>query len=219
MRRIVKGREPASLARYRSSTPQASWRWDDYRDKQEARIALCREQCSLCCFCQQRIRPDERAMKIAHFVPRTDLAEGHSLQLQWSNLFGACVGGEGRPPADQHCDTRQRNQTLHPRLHPASFVPGTLTYNSRGEVSADDADVHRDIEVKLNLNLEKLKRNRRAALDELMDRHARGHWSAADLERWIKAFSTELELPEFCDFLLWWLRRQLHRRSTRDPNR
>ena len=27
--------------------------------------------------------------------------------MVWSNLFGACLGGEGSPPREQHCDTRK----------------------------------------------------------------------------------------------------------------
>lgn len=216
MRRIEKGQEPHSLTTFRRGGGRM---WEDYHEKQDARRKLCTEQGGLCCFCQSRIRSGDK-MKIAHFWPRNS-PEGEQHELEWSNLFGACMGGERGSDSDlgRHCDTQQGNARLHERLRPTTLVEGTLSYTNDGRITSDDPEVQRDIGIytrpgqkkepgKLNLNLEKLRRNRVQAKDVVTQRLSSGKWAAGDLDRAICELDAGGELVEFCDFLLWWLRRR-----------
>jgi uncharacterized protein (TIGR02646 family) len=100
-------------------------------DKAAVREALCRDQGSLCAYCGQSIRPDEGAMKIEHWAPRS---LHPALSLDWENLLGVCLG-QYRAEASEaaalgprvcHCDSARGNVALHhhPRLGaPLSLPP------------------------------------------------------------------------------------------------
>src|SRR5437016_11099382 len=106
MRPIVKGAEPMSLATHRAK-PNADY--DNYSKKGDLRESLVRDQGGLCCYCMQRIHPDETRMKVEHWLCQKD----HGAQaLDYGNLLGACLGGEGRPRRFQHCDTRREWSSL-----------------------------------------------------------------------------------------------------------
>ena len=61
----------------------------------------------------ETIRPDASAMKIEHWRCQAHYC---GEQLDYRNLLGACVGGDGQPLRSQHCDTRKGNDDL--RLEP-----------------------------------------------------------------------------------------------------
>lgn len=110
MRQIIKKREPRSLTEHRASSHAD---YENYADKQGLREAIVRDQGGICCYCMQRIKPDERRMKIEHWAAQDTNPER---QLDYRNLLGACLGGQGHPLAQQHCDTRKGSQalTIHP---------------------------------------------------------------------------------------------------------
>lgn len=221
MRRIAKQKEPPTLTEYRQGTPHPTW--DGYADKRSAQQALCEEQKSICCFCQRRIFPDEqptdralvRNMKIAHFVPRKSKAgqKDPALEVTWSNLFGVCMGGEGRATADeQHCDTKQGNAELHSELHPLFLKPGMVKFRRSGEVYSDQDEVNADLNQKLNLNARTPKAGRLAARDaliQLIEAKKPGHWSAATISRRIDEIERQAPLEPYCDFLLFILKERL----------
>ena len=113
---ITKGPEPPALAAYRA-VPGAAYDGKDFAPvKDEIRGALLRDQRALCCYCMRRISRDARPhpakpaappivqMKVEHWLPQSRRPD---LQLAWTNLLGACLGGEGSAPSDQTCDTRK----------------------------------------------------------------------------------------------------------------
>ncbi len=155
MRRIDKGPEPAALATYRN---QGRTRLDNDAPRQDIREALCREQRFLCAFCQSRIKPDPDHMKIAHVVPQ-GTTQGANLGTTWVNLVGACMGGEGKPSKEHHCDTRQQNTLLPERLHPVYMQSDAVTFNAKAELisSSDDLAVNDAIQNTLALNIWKLR--------------------------------------------------------------
>ena len=223
MQRITKGTEPAFLAKYRLQ-PDADWDQDVRGDeKQEARERLCTEQGSLCCFCEGRIEPQPNKMKVAHFVPQ---AVDKSLMFSWHNLLGDCKGGEKSGekmnPKDLHCDTKQGNHRLLPRLHPADLAPNTICFNGRGEIKAvgnpalepqldlQQQQLQAELDVKLNLNLPLLVQNRIAAQNAMIEAMRRRSWTLSDVQHKIR----ELTAPdavtrvEYQSYLLWWLKKK-----------
>lgn len=217
MQRITKQTEPSFLADYRRSS-EADWDRDVRKeDRDEARTQLCREQGSLCCFCEGRIRATPREMKIAHFVPQTN-PEGAELMFAWTNLLGACLGGqttpgeERRAPKQQHCDTRQGDAVLDPRLHPVRLAPGTISFRSNGTIVASDGVLQADIDEKLNLNMPQLVQNRRAAADEMIRRIGTGKpWTRGEIRRKYEELRDDstVERVEYQSYLLWWLEKSL----------
>lgn len=90
MKYINKEIEPRSLRHYRSNDPNPTY--EDYREKDDLRKALLAEQGDICCYCMQRIKIGK--MKIEHWKPQSTIK---SLQLDYKNLLGACLGGRRAP--------------------------------------------------------------------------------------------------------------------------
>jgi hypothetical protein len=151
-------------------------------------------------------------MKLAHIVPQKVLVDGKRLDLVWTNIVGACNGGERTPGHLQHCDTRQGNSRLCPELDPVQFENGSLTYDKYGGVYRADGnlDVQDQLDDVLGLNLDHIKEKRVAALRALKSYLAEG----ADRERRLQDRIALLDpdnpsdqpLLEYADFLLWHLR-------------
>ena len=208
MQRTTKGTEPPCLAQYR---PAGEADWDrDVRgdDKAAVRKKLCEEQRHLCCFCEGRIRPTADKMKVAHFVPQS---VDPSLMFRWSNLFGACFGGQGEPPRRQHCDTKQGNQRLDSRLLPTQLAKGTIRFATTGRVIANDPALQAEIDQKLNLNLTRLVDNRKAAWEAMVQAMGKGKWTLADVQHKIDEMTSGnvVVRAEYQSYLLWWLERRL----------
>ena len=106
MRNIVKGREPTSLVQHRNQ-PNSSY--DNYGDKDALRKSLVSEQRGLCCYCMSEIGPTRGKMKIEHWKSK---ANHLNLELDYKNLLGACMGGEGQIRKNQHCDTFKGSRDL-----------------------------------------------------------------------------------------------------------
>src|ERR1051325_4827576 len=134
MRMIVKGPEPASLTVHRQ-TPHADY--DNYQDKDALRLALVTEQRGICCYCMRRIYNGAQTMKIEHW--RCQSQHGAE-QLNYRNILGACLGGQGQPEGLQHCDTRKGDSDL--QWNPANPVHGIetrLRYEVDGSIRSNDA--------------------------------------------------------------------------------
>lgn len=206
MRHIPKGNEPAELERYRQ-VPGASYDGPSF-PHQEVREALIRDQGGICCFCMRRIASDAAEMKVAHFVPRS---VDSSLEMTWSNLLGACLGladRSDRRPANQTCDTRQKNQCLSIDPRKAS-IPSVIEYSNNGRISIASsrcsketyAALQRDLDNTLNLNHPALCRARKealeAALNELRRRKPKGSWGQQWLENRLRDWRDSAVLPPF----------------------
>jgi uncharacterized protein (TIGR02646 family) len=180
MRRIEKGKEPSCLEELRG-TPGADWSSVSGDQKQQMRKHTWAEQRGLCAYCMSRLPKDDAAsMKIEHYEAR---AGAKDKQFTWSNLLGVCLGDvgirEGEEGAEKrfHCDTyrghlAKDDQALH--VHPAHHPPdaGTrFSYTTAGEIRpASDLPADESARVentirRLNLNIDRLKRNRAAVID------------------------------------------------------
>jgi uncharacterized protein (TIGR02646 family) len=160
---IIKAAEPNSLTQHRA---KAHTHYDNYAQKDELRTALVGEQKGLCCYCTGRIRAEPAAMKIEHWQSQ---AKYPQYQLNYGNLLGACLGGQGQAPPNQHCDTRKANREL--RWNPATaahMIESRLRYLADGTVESPDAAFNTQLHDVLGLNLAYLKNSRKAVLDTVL---------------------------------------------------
>jgi uncharacterized protein (TIGR02646 family) len=238
MRHITKGKEPESLTEYRAT---ALATYDGYADKDALRQCLLRDQGHLCCYCMGRISAGK--MRIDHWAPQHARPD---LQLSYRNLLGACQGGERtkeerkeesarereyeyRPPqAPQakkpahpyhHCDKHKGKTplTVNP-ADPAKSCEQSIHYLVTGEITSDDPAIRKDLDETLNLNLDWLKRNRKAvadtALTYLQRKYPKSDWTAPILQREIQRRTTPDEhgmLAEYCQVAVYHLRKKLSR--------
>jgi uncharacterized protein (TIGR02646 family) len=203
MRTIHKEQEPASLTWHRQ---QAHADYDNYDDKDTLRKYLVAEQRGLCCFCQSRIRPKGDQMKIAHMQSQTAHKD---FQLAYSNLLGACLGGEGRPKTEQHCDTRQGKEdlcfSLTDTAHP---IERKIQFLGDGTIKSDDPSIDEALNSVLNLNWSRLTSNRKAVLEAFQQRLQIGRRvdPARELPKWDG--SDPGDLPEFAQVIVYWLQKK-----------
>ena len=213
MRAIAKGHEPASLTAHRS-TPFSDY--GNYAAKDGLRQALVTEQRGLCCYCMGRIRSEPASMKIEHWRCHANYPDE---QLAYGNLLGACLGGQGQPNFRQHCDTKKGNTDL--RWNPAEplhYIETRVRYESDGAVRSDDADFDGQINDVLNLNLPRLKNNRKSLLDAVL---AWWRYEKARIRgpvprnRFVRKrdeyVSGDGQLNPYCEVAVWWLDQRLAR--------
>ena len=203
MRTIQKGPEPPTLTQHRK---QSHADYDNYADKENLRIALVAEQRGLCCYRQSRIRPSPESMKIEHW----QCQHAHpSRQLDFSNLHGACLGGEGKPERQQHCDTRKGNDVLcFSVCDPTRPIEHKIHFKGDGRISSDDPAIEHDINRVLNLNLARLVSNRKAVLTAFQKRLAMIQRidPARELMKWDGRQTGELK--PFAQVVVYYLRKR-----------
>lgn len=205
MRTIQKGQEPASLTQHRQ---QLHSDYDNYADKAALRQVLVAEQRGLCCYCQSRIRANEDEMKIEHWQSQTGFP---ARQLDYSNLLGACLGGEGRAAKDQHCDSRKGNLVLCFSVSdPAHPIERKIKFLGDGQIKSDDATIDAALNNVLNLNWSRLVNNRKAVLDAFKQRLGKGTLNVAqELKKWDGTQTGDL--PEFAQVMVFWLEKRMSR--------
>lgn len=158
MRNITKDPEPPSLTAWRATNPTD---YNGYPDKDELRESLEAEQRGLCCYCQSRIRAEIGAMKIEHWASHS----GHpNLRLVYSNLLGSCMGGEGKPGRDQHCDTYKGERDLcRNPADPSHDVETVLQFLNDGRITSSNQLFKEQLDSVLNLNHPFLVNQRRGS--------------------------------------------------------
>jgi uncharacterized protein (TIGR02646 family) len=205
VRAIIKGPEPASLTAHRQ-TPQSDY--DNYAFKDDLRHTLVMEQRSLCSYCMGRIRRAADAMTIEHWRCQSHYP---AEQLNYRNLLGGCLGGQGQPDHLQHCDTKKGDRDLQWNpSEPGHHVDTRLKYELDGTIRADDVVFNGQINDVLNLNLQQIKNNRKGVLTALL------HWWKAErpaharIEREIAERTNGVgELAPYSQVAVWWLRQKL----------
>ena len=212
MRVITKGPEPRSLTEHRARVHSD---FDNYQAKDELRQALVAEQRGLCCYCTGRIHPEPASMKIEHWRCQVYYC---GQQLDYRNLLGTCLGGQGHPERLQHCDTRKGNRDL--RWNPADpshRIETRICYKPDGSIRAkNDADFDAQLETVLNLNLPVLKSNRRSVLDAVLGwwRHEKARIRGpVPRSRFIQKRDAYVwdngQLQPYCQVAVWWLEQRL----------
>lgn len=114
---------------------------------------------------------------------------------------------------EEHCDRAKadRELSLHP-ANPLHNVESLVHYEGSGRVSSPDQQVNSELNDVLNLNAESLIARRKAVLDALrhsLPRNPSKKWLQRQFENWNGA--TPGDLPEFCQVVVYWLRKRLNR--------
>ena len=165
---ITKGAEPSSLTHHRARhTAGAPSDYANYPAKGDLRASIVAEQKALCCYCTGRLSNDPLKMKIEHWQCQ---AAYPGLQLAYGNLLGACLGGEGKSPTEQHCDTKKAD--LDVKWNPANtahVIESRLRYLADGIVEGTDDAFNKQINDVLGLNIAYLKNSRKFVLDSVLD--------------------------------------------------
>jgi len=207
MRPIIKTAEPESLTEHRSK-PHSDY--DNYAEKDDLRVSLVAEQGALCCYCLRRIHADGALMKIEHWLCQEDHKDRC---LDYGNLLAACLGGQGMPPRLQHCDTRKGRLPLD--RNPAAAQPPIdrdIHYLTDGMIRSENAEFDRQLNEVLNLNVKRLKNNRKAVLDALKEWAERaGKLRVKDIRQEINEWEVIEDgiLREYVQVATYWLRKRL----------
>lgn len=209
MRTIIKGAEPASLTQHRLA-PHSDY--DNYTDKNGLRAALVAEQQGLCCYCMGRIQNEPDKMKIEHWRCQANYPDE---QLDYGNLLGACLGGEGQPPKHQHCDTRKGNlDLLWNPAEPGRHIQRQISYGTDGSIKSNNCEFNRQLNEVLNLNLPWLKNNRKRILDGILYWWQRRQ-RPVPRQRLVQAITSRStpygDLNPYGQVAIWWLERKLAR--------
>lgn len=202
MRAINKGQEPESLITHRKK-PASDY--DNYKDKKALREFLISEQRGLCCYCMSRIAAEHNSMKIEHWKSQRKCPDE---QLQYRNLLGACMGGEGSPRDHQHCDTYKGDKNLkwNP-AEPQRRIEDWLQYRTDGSIRSRDEQFDSELDHVLNLNTPRLRAIRKAKLDGILAawrQLERGAWRKLEQMRVDLTTGTDLLQP-YCLVEFWWL--------------
>lgn len=218
MRAIKKGKEPASLTEHRK-TPHCDYGNYGSSEKQELREALVQEQRGICCYCMARLVAAWDSMKIEHWQCQENYP---TRQLDYSNMLGACLGGEGQPQDKQHCDTRKGKNDL--KFNPADAghsIEKLLYFEIDGSIESSDAEFNTQLSDVLGLNLPVLKNRRKAVIDglagwlrEYRARHHRGPDVATLRRMRAQRVPQSGQLEPFVHVVVWWLDQRLARSAT-----
>jgi len=211
LRNIQKNHEPRCLAQHRCRA-HSDYDNFDRNEKDEVRLSLLLEQGGICAYCMQRIKSEIGGMKIEHWRCQDRYSDD---QLVYGNMLGVCMGGEGHPRRDQHCDTYKGNADFCSNpANPAHNVEAVIRYLGDGRIKANDAQLDRELNEVLNLNHPMLVNNRKAILISFQESLARvGHLKAAAIRRHIDQWSQPFQgnLQPFCMVVIYWLRKKLVR--------
>lgn len=188
MKQIIKTKEPRSLTNYRASISkndlQNLEKFDDLstQAKDDLRNNLLNEQGYVCCYCMRRVEFDNS--KIEHFKPRSFL---RGQQLEYSNLFIACLGGEGGKKGEQHCDTKKGNDELK-HIDLLTTIENDIEYYKDGFIFSTNININDELNRVLNLNYKILQDNRKEALEQLMIDLKKLGFSIPNLRRTIEKY-------------------------------
>ena len=205
MRAISKHREPTSLAEHRQKSHSSF----DSLDKTDVKASLLTEQDALCCYCMTRIK--SHSMKIEHWMPQS---AAPNLALSYTNLLGACLGGEGERLSAQHCDTRKGSQKLS--YNPAESthaIESRIIYQSNGRIDSSDGPLREELDTVLNLNVARLCAQREASYRGMQAwlkgqrTRRKGPVPAEILRRKLRKVQDDAE--PFCGVAEWLLKRKL----------
>jgi len=205
MREINKVREPRLLAQYRSGggiydgpnfTPV----------KKDIKKSLLKEQGHLCAYCMARITAE--TMKVEHWACQQDNPE---LQLDYSNLLGCCKGSMGSKPIDQTCDTRKSNLAL--KFNPSrkqDHMETLIKFRGDGVIYSTDAEFSEQINSVLNLNKDRLVKNRFYLLESVRLKLSSkpGRRTAAEISRLLNEYikyNARGQLKEYCGLVKYYL--------------
>lgn len=149
----------------------------------ELKRVLCAEQHNVCCYCQRSVK----GYRIEHSYPEKsyDQQKSECLQLDYTNMFAACIDSQGLSPDMQYCDVAKGNtiirefikerkcQTFFRYISSGEIIPNgqfyTLKeYEESDLLNQDEKDALDAIKV-LNLNCHSLVEDRKSCINGLLE--------------------------------------------------
>ena len=209
---IEKGKEPASLTKYR----QEKFAYFDGCNKNDIREALLQEQGYLCAYCMRRIYND--SMKIEHWKPESELSSKEA--LDFSNMLGVCLGhNEGdKGKLYDTCDSHKGDIKIKMNPLNKEHIKAIKYIIKSGEIDSDDPAIKKDVNETLNLNSKThmLQENRKAVLDEVIIKLSKlqkhGEWKKSIIEKIKHEYErvgSDGMKKEYAGIVIWYLNRKL----------
>lgn len=212
--------------------PDATYE-DNRLPKKELKESLLKEQGYLCAYCMSRISMD--TMKVEHWSPQHSDTEQEKispeakerlrmLSIDYKNMLAVCMGNEGHPRTEHHCDTQKGNvHLLYNPSDPMDHDRLKIFYLRSGQIQSEDAAFCAQLGGKgqndrgvLNLNCQKLLNNRlnvirdiEKALQKLPQRASKGKISAI-LKQWQEPDSLGM-LKEYAGVAVYFLTKRLQK--------
>ncbi|MCH2003783.1 retron system putative HNH endonuclease [Acinetobacter seifertii] len=212
MLNITRLPEPPSLIAYRQQ-PQAEYDGPQFTPvKKDIRTRLLISQGYLCAYCMKRITDDQLQTKVEHWKCQDNYSEA---QLDYTNMFVVCLGST---QGEEHCDSSKKNKDL--TINPASSikkVESFIKYTRIGEIYVDDDnEISKDLNVILNLNFDRLKRNRMAVYDAIKTKlsQKKGAATKKELEDLLEKYSQPKlngQKIQYCGIAIYFLKKRLSR--------
>ncbi len=210
MKKINKKREPISLTQYKSQRG-AKYDGQDFTPvKNDIRSQLLEEQGHLCAYCMMQIKSEN--MKVEHFFSQCEFPEK---QLHYNNMLGCCKGNEGSPRHSQTCDTKKGNsRLLYSPSNKHHNIEKKLKFLRSGEIKGCEEEFNEQINKVLNLNYSRLKDNRKAALDAVLNDMSKrpGNRTKAEINKYIEKYNSRKRDNKFYPyygFVLYFLYKKL----------
>lgn len=183
---IQKTEEPVSLTQYKK---QRHAYYDGYKNKDELRAALSRDQGYICAYCMRRIENNRETMKIEHWKAQHHL-KTEAEKLDFKIMLGVCDGCRGAKDEYTTCDEHRHDEELYVNPLDRSMM-NTISYDRQGHIKSSDAQIDQDLNQKLNLNCEeapsRIVQNRKAVYTECMERlikiQRNGNWKMSTLRQ------------------------------------
>jgi uncharacterized protein (TIGR02646 family) len=214
MRQITKGKEPKVLIQYRKTTGATYNGFQSVERMRALRTSLVSEQGGICCYCMQRIYPTADAMKVEHWHSQ---AGYRAEQLSYRNMLAACLGNEGQPKDEHHCDTRKGNKILSRNpANPDHRIEDFIRYLGDGTIESSDPQLNKQLGKNvLHLNHPLFVSNRLSLLEAFRQSLPRDkNLTKGELRKMEKIWgsgATGVELQPYCGIVVYWVRKRLAR--------
>jgi uncharacterized protein (TIGR02646 family) len=224
MRQIIKSKEPNVLLQYRKTAGATYNGFQSVGRMKALRKSLVSEQGGICCYCMQRIRPTENAMKVEHWHSQS---EHDAEQLDYRNMLAACMGNQGEPNDEQHCDTLKGNKSLlRNPANPDHRIEDFIKYLGDGSIESSNQEfsnqlgkglsskgmLHKGV---LNLNRPLFVSNRLSVLDAFRKSLPRNKTLTKGelraMEKYWGRGATGIELQPYCGIVVYWVKKRLAR--------
>lgn len=223
LKRIVKTTEPKSLTNYRSTIKhedlEKSHIYEDFPHKtkedcdndisENLRKHLLEEQGYICCYCMSRISCQKS--KIEHFKPQTKY---RAFQIDYNNLFVACLGGEGQRGRVQFCDTKKGEDEVS-AINLLSNLEDDVFYEKAGKdcivIGSTNSSIEDDINTIINLNATSLQKSRRETYDRVRQKLQQKKWAISAIRQTIKYYQSKHngKFEPYCQMIVYFLTKKL----------
>ena len=206
MIKIIKQREPNQW-KERCSTPGAT-----FEAVPELITSLLEEQGYICAYCTRRIPQRDTNSNEKHRIEHIKCQERYpEHQLRYSNIVICCPGAIDN---DYHCDKKKGNSDITFALFTDTFFE-TLGYSTfDGRIRTSNPSWNNEINSILNLNNKLLMKNRKEALDGVINMMGRDKWTVGDKRHHINIWENKDisgKYKAYCGIILWFLRKNLTR--------